>query len=97
MANKSDTFCVSTSTAVKTTIKMRRAPPGTDGIDIEHAVAVITVITIDAKSNEIPFSRAMKMVELARKIAVPLLFRVTPSERTNFEILSSHFTVVTIH
>lgn len=97
MANNRDTFCVFTSTAVKTTINISRAPPGTEGIDIEHVVAVITVITIDAKSSVIPFKRAMKIVEMVRKMAVPLLLSVTPSERTNLEILSSHFTLFIMH
>lgn len=89
MANRRDTFLGSTSTAVKTTNRISNAPPGTDGIDIEHAVTVIKIIAIDEKSNEIPFNRAIKMVEMARKNAVPLLFNVTPNDRTNFEIRSS--------
>lgn len=96
MANKSETFCGSTSTAVRTTSKISKAPPGTDGMDIEHAVTVIRIIAIDEKSNVTPVMRAMKMVDTARKNAVPLLFRVTPSDSTNFEILSSLLTLLTI-
>lgn len=94
MANKRDTFCGSTSTAVSTTNRIISAPPGTDGIDIEHAVTVITIITIDENSSEIPFKRAIKIVEIAKKKAVPLLFRVIPSESTNLEIRSSQRTLL---
>lgn len=83
--------------AVRTTRRMSKAPPGTDGIDIEHAVTTMRIIAIDEKSNEIPFKREMKMVEIAKKKAVPLLFKVTPSESTNFEIRSSHRARFTMH
>lgn len=76
---------------------MSNAPPGTEGIDIEHAVTVIKTIAIDDRSNEMPFKRAIKMVEMAKKNAVPLLFNVTPSDNTNFEMRSSHFTLLIMH
>lgn len=74
MAKISDTFCGSTSTAVRTTNKMSSAPPGTDGIDIEQAVTTIKIIAIDEKSNGIPVKRSIKIVDTAKKNAVPLLF-----------------------
>lgn len=97
MANKRDTFCGLTSMAVRTTNKMSNAPPGTEGIDIEHAVTTIRIIAMDERSNEIPFKRAMKTVEIARKKAVPLLLRVTPSESTNFAIRSSDLFLLIMH
>lgn len=45
----------------------------------------------------IPSNRAMKIVDIAKKKAVPLLFRVTPSDGTNLEIRSSHFTLLIMH
>lgn len=76
---------------------MSNAPPGTDGIDIEHAVTVIKTIAMDDRSNETPFKRAIKIVEIAKKNAVPLLLRVTPSDNTNFEIRSSHLALLIMH
>lgn len=64
---------------------------GADGIDIDDMVAINKIVNNVLYVSVTPSKRDMNTEEMARNIAVPLVFKLTPRVRTNFEIRLSLF------
>lgn len=91
MANSNDISRPSTSMDVKITNSITSDPLGTDGIDIDDIVAINKMVNNVLYVRLAPSSRDMNIVDIARNIAVPFVFKVTPSVRTNFDMRLSLF------
>ncbi len=64
---------------------------GADGIDIEDIVAINKMVNNVLDVSVALSKRAINIDEIVRNIAVPFVFRLTPSVRTNFEMRLSLF------
>lgn len=91
MANSNDISRPSTSIDVKITNSITSDPLGTDGIDIDDIVAINKMVNNVLYVRLAPSSRDMNIVDIAKNIAVPFVFKVTPSVRTNFDMRLSLF------
>lgn len=69
---------------------------GTDGIDIDAMVAINRIVNSDPYVSAAPSNRAKNIADMARNIAPPLVFRLTPSVRTSVEMRLSFFILLFI-